>query len=235
LRVHALYHVPFENVGSMAPYLARNGHPLSVTRLYREEPLPDPEAFDALVIMGGPMGVHDDARYPWLASERRFISATMALDKTVLGICLGAQLMAHAAGAAVTPNRHREIGWFPVTRADPVQTTVLRDVLPPVFDAFHWHGDTFDLPAGAVPLGASQACPNQGFIIDNRMVGLQFHLETTPQSAAALIDNCRPELDNSAYVQDPAAMLADWRRFQHINMIMEKALDALTHPGPLAL
>jgi GMP synthase-like glutamine amidotransferase len=219
----------------MAPYLARNGHPLSVTRLYRDESLPDLEAFDALVVMGGPMGVHDDARHPWLASERRFISAAMALDKTVLGICLGAQLMAHAAGGAVTQNRHREIGWFPVTRADPVQTTVLRDVLPPVFDAFHWHGDTFDLPAGAVPLGASQACPNQGFIIDNRMVGLQFHLETTPQSAAALIANCRPELDNSAYVQKPAAMLADGRRFQHINRIMEKVLDALIHPGPSAI
>jgi GMP synthase-like glutamine amidotransferase len=232
MRVHALYHVPFEDVGSIAPYLVRNRHRLSVTRLYKDEPLPELESLDALIVMGGPMGVHDEARHPWLAGEKRFLEEVMARGKTALGICLGAQLMAHAAGAAVTRNKHREIGWFPVTRADQVQSTVLRDVLPPVFEAFHWHGDTFDLPVGAVPLGASQACPNQGFIIADRMVGLQFHLETTPRSAAALIDNCRGELDGSVFVQDPAAMLAQPQRFHRINTVMEKLLDALTRKTP---
>jgi len=228
MRVHALYHVPFEDIGSMAPYLARQGHRLGVTRLWEAEPLPEITDFEMLIVMGGPMGVYDEARHPWLAAEKRFIEAAMNRDKTVLGICLGAQLIAHAAGAAVRPNRHREIGWFPVIRADQSQTTVLRDVLPPVFDAFHWHGDTFDPPAGAMPLGSSQACVNQGFVMADRVVGLQFHLETTPRSAQALIDHCAEELDGSTYVQEPAAMLAEPQRFQQINAIMEKLLDVLT-------
>jgi GMP synthase-like glutamine amidotransferase len=234
MRVQALYHVPFEDVGSMASYFAREGHRLSVTRLWQAEPLPAPQTFDMLIVMGGPMGVADEGRHPWLADEKRFIEGAMARGQTVLGICLGAQLMAHAAGAAVTRNGQREIGWFPVTRAHQASGTVLGDVLPPVFEAFHWHGDTFALPAGAVPLGSSEACPNQGFIIGDRQVGLQFHLETTPRSAAALIENCRHELAGGAHVQDPAAMLARPRRFEQINTLMEKLLDALTRTGHAA-
>ena len=232
MQIHALYHVPFEDIGSMAAYFEKTGHDVAVTRLWQAEPLPEITDFDMLVVMGGPMGVHDDARHPWLAAEKRFLEAAMKRDKTILGICLGAQLMVHVAGAPVRPNGHREIGWFPVRRSDQAQTTVLQDALPPVFDAFHWHGDTFDLPAGAVPLGSSQACTHQGFIMADRMVGLQFHLETTPASARALIDHCAEELDGSAYVQEPAAMLADPQRFQQINAIMEKLLDALCtiHP-----
>ena len=232
MRIHALYHVPFEDIGSMAPYFEKTGHDVVATRLWQAEPLPDMTDFDLLIVMGGPMGVHDDARHPWLAAEKRFLETAMNRDKSILGICLGAQLLAHVAGATVRPNGHREIGWFPIHRSDQAQTTVLQDALPPVFDAFHWHGDTFDLPAGAIPLGASQACANQGFVLADRMVGLQFHLETTPRSARALIENCGQELDGSAYVQEPAAMLADPQRFQQINEIMEKLLDALfaLHP-----
>ncbi len=227
MRVHALYHVPFEAIGSMADYFSRRGDRLSVSRLYQDDRLPQCEDFDLLIVMGGPMGVHDEARFPWLTREKRFLANAAAEGKRVLGICLGAQLLAHAAGAAVRRNPHREIGWFPVTRDAAVQATVLRDCLPPVFDAFHWHGDTFELPAGARPLGASRACPNQGFVIGDRVVGLQFHLETTPHTAAELIENCRAELDGSRFVQDPADMLARPQRFQRINAVMERVLDAL--------
>jgi GMP synthase-like glutamine amidotransferase len=230
MRVHALYHVPFENVGSMAAHLAQSGHPLVVTRLYNADPLPDLTAFDLLVVMGGPMGVHDDTRHPWLAAEKRFLRVAMAQGKTILGICLGAQLLASVAGADVTRNPHREIGWFPVTRSAVLETTRLRDLLPSRFDAFHWHGDTFDLPAGAIPIGSSEACLNQGFIIDDRIVGLQFHLETTPQSAAALIEHCGHELDGSRFVQDTVTMLSQPDRFHRLNTLMAKLLDALTNP-----
>ncbi len=232
MQIHALYHVPFEDIGSMAPYFEKSGHGVTATRLWQAEPLPDTTDFDLLIVMGGPMGVHDDARHPWLAAEKRFLEAAMNRDKSILGICLGAQLMAHVAGAPVRPNGHREIGWFPVHRSDQAQTTAIGNELPPVFDAFHWHGDTFDLPTGAVPLGSSQACVNQGFVLADRMVGLQFHLETTPHSARALIENCGKELDGSAYVQEPAAMLGDPQRFLQINAIMEKLLDTLftLHP-----
>jgi GMP synthase-like glutamine amidotransferase len=227
MRIHSLLHVPFEGIGSMAPYFMRNGHPHGTTRLYLDEPLPAMEAFDVLVVMGGPMGVSDEARFSWMQREKVFIKAAMGAGKRVLGICLGAQLIADVLGAAVTKNRYREIGWFPLTVAAQVEQTFLRAVLPPVFDAFHWHGDTFAIPAGAVPLAASAACTNQGFILDDRVVGFQFHLETTPDSAAALLDNCRDELDGSRYVQQEAEMMAQPGRFAQINAVMERVLEKL--------
>ncbi|MFZ1983777.1 MAG: type 1 glutamine amidotransferase [Desulfatitalea sp.] len=211
----------------MAPYFQRNGHPLGATRLYLDETLPAMDAFDGLIVMGGPMGVHDEARYSWMQREKAFLKAAIVAGKRVLGICLGAQLIADVLGAAVTKNRYREIGWFPLTVAAQVEQTFLRGVLPPVFDVFHWHGDTFAIPVGAVPLAASAACTNQGFILDDCIVGFQFHLETTPDSAAALLENCRDELDGSRYVQPEAEMMAQPGRFAQINAVMERVLEKL--------
>lgn len=92
---------------------------------------------------------------------------------------------------------------------------------------FHWHGDTFDIPKGAAVLAASEACKNQGFIMDNRVVALQFHLEATLQSARSLIDNCRYELDGSPYVQSESEILANKQRFSTINQVMRSVLEAL--------
>ena len=113
MRVHYLQHVPFEGIGSMEPFLIDGGHRVSSTRLYLRATLPPIDAFDWLIVMGGPMGVGDEGRYKWLAREKAFIKAVVESGKIVLGICLGAQLIAEALGAAVTKNRCREIGWFP--------------------------------------------------------------------------------------------------------------------------
>jgi len=227
MRVHHLQHVPFEGLGSMEAVLTEGGHCLTATHLYRGEVLPDPSAFDLLIVMGGPMGVADESAYPWLAPEKRFIKAAVASGNKVLGICLGAQLLAEALGAEVTRNPHREIGWFPVTRNPALSATRFKEIFPERTEVFHWHGDTFGIPQGAVPLASSEACQNQGFLMDNRILALQFHLETTPASAAQLIENGRHELEDLPFVQSEDEMLGHLERFAAINGIMRGVLHAL--------
>jgi len=227
MRVHHLQHVPFEGLGSMTAVLSERGHSLTATHLYRGETLPDVTAFDLLIVMGGPMGVSDEAEYPWLAPEKRLIKAAVDAGKKVLGICLGAQLLAEALGAEVTRNPHREIGWFPITRDPALGSSRFNSIFPEQAEAFHWHGDTFGIPEGAIPLASSRACKNQGFIMDDRIMALQFHLETTPGSAALLIANGRHELDGSSFVQTEKEMLEAPHRFAAINRIMRAVIEAL--------
>jgi GMP synthase-like glutamine amidotransferase len=227
MRVHTLQHVPFEDLGSMADFFEAKEYDLSTTHLYRGDPLPDTTAYDFLIVMGGPMGVEDTAQYPWLVEEKRCIANAIESGKRVLGICLGAQLIAEVAGARVFPNEYREIGWFPIRRSTSALTSVLGSALPQALTVFHWHGDTFDLPAGATNLASSEACQNQGFVIEDRVVALQFHLETTPRSAAALIKNCSDDIDGSIYTQSSYDILAKLSTIREINVIMRKVLRNL--------
>ncbi len=227
MNIHYLQHVPFEELGSIEAELTGREHQLTSTNLFKNETLPTVDNIDWLIIMGGPMGVNDEDRYPWLKQEKQLIRQAIESGKIVMGICLGAQLIAAALDAKVYKNQHNEIGWFNIERCPEADSTILSSAIPPQAEVFHWHGDTFDLPAGAKPLASSVACPNQGFILDNRVVGLQFHLETTPTSAQALINKCRDELDGSVYVQSESEMLADPRRFSRSNQIMANILDCL--------
>lgn len=229
MHIHYLQHVPFEGLGSMESYFRAGGHKLSSTQLYLDHALPSPYDFDWLVIMGGPMGVHDEAAYAWLVKEKAFVRKAMDAGKAVLGICLGAQLIADVCGARVFKNKHPEIGWFPIHAAPLSVGSILAGVLPPVADAFHWHRDTFDIPPGGTLLASSKACKNQGFIIGDRVVGFQFHLETTPEAAAALIDNCGDERDGSGFVQSAGDIIGDPRRFARINALMASVLKQLEH------
>jgi GMP synthase-like glutamine amidotransferase/RimJ/RimL family protein N-acetyltransferase len=225
MRIHYLQHVPFEGLGSMELHLRAQGHMLTSTHLYIDSILPEPADIDWLIVMGGPMGVYDEALYPWLIIEKRFIREVIAAGKRVLGICLGAQLLAEALGAQVYRNKYREIGWFSVQRMPGNSTSALFAVFPAEAEVFHWHGDTFDLPKQTTLLASSEACRNQAFVFRNQVLALQFHLETTPQSAADLIAHCGNELDGSRYVQDAAELLGEPQRFAKINRIMADVLD----------
>lgn len=240
MRIHTLQHVHFEGLGSLENTLTALGHSLSFSHLYRGDALPAPDQFDALIIMGGPMGVHDDDRYPWLAAEKSLLRQVAAdTGKPMLGICLGAQLIAAVLGAPVTRNPQVEIGWHSL-RLDPAfASSPWGDCLTDDGEVFHWHGDTFALPSGALPVAASIACANQGFILDNRVIGLQFHLETTEESARALIRECVDELQSasagSAHVQSPGEMLSNAARFVAINAqadaLVRRWLEPFSHPG----
>ncbi|MES2606423.1 MAG: type 1 glutamine amidotransferase [Pseudomonadota bacterium] len=225
MRIHYLQHVPFEGLGSMERALLSRGHQLSCTRLFAGDTLPALTSFDALIVMGGPMGVYDEATLPWLAAEKQFIHSVVTAGKRVLGICLGAQLLACVLGARVDKNAYREIGWWPVTRRPDCVDSKLAGAFPEELDVFHWHGDTFTLPDGAQLLASSTGCRNQGFVWNERVLALQFHLETTPQTAQDLCHHCHEELDNSRFVQSAHAMLAQPERFTAVNQLMSAMLD----------
>jgi len=177
MRIHALQHVSFESLGKIEEWAARSGHSVSTTRLFNHEPLPAIDALDMLVVMGGPMGAGDDTRFRWMKGEKLFIELAIQKEKKVLGVCLGAQLIAHVLGAKIYPNPQKEIGWFPIELNPPNVRHHALNVLPQRATVFHWHGDTFDLPKGAVHLARSRACENQAFALGTNVTGLQFHLE----------------------------------------------------------
>ncbi len=224
MRIHYLQHVPFEDLANIEAWARKKGHEVSGTMLFSDEPLPGPDEFDWLVIMGGPMNVYEDDLYPWLIREKEFIRRAMADDKVVLGICLGAQLMAEILGARVCRNNYREIGWFHVKLTPEALSSMVFSVLPEEFVAFHWHGDTFEIPPGAVRMAESQACKNQAFQI-GRSVGLQFHLESSMDSIDHLILNCSDELVESRYVQRPMELLSHIDRFPEMSALMEAFLN----------
>lgn len=209
MRAHCLQHVAFEGLGNLDPWLKTAGFEVTVTRFFEGAGLPKAEDIDFLVVMGGPMSVNDEVEFPWLSAEKAFIRGAVQARTPVLGVCLGAQLIASAMGARVTPNPCKEIGWLPVQAVPPAGDRAF-----PVFrfpgevEVFHWHGETFDLPAGAVLLASSAGCRNQAFQLGPSVIGLQFHLETTPETLRGLVANCRAELVPSRYVQPEAALLA---------------------------
>ncbi len=212
----------------METYFNNRQHKLTATHLYLNEPLPQLANFDWLIVMGGPMSANDETAYPWLREEKRLINLAIKSGKIVLGICLGAQLIADALGARIYKNRHREIGWFPIWPREEINTTILKDLLPSRLEVFHWHGETFEIPQGGVPIAYSEACENQGFIIDNRILGLQFHLETTSALAKALIQNSPDELTTpSPFVQEKNEILKETKRFSRINTVMWHLLEKL--------
>ena len=204
LRIHYLQHVPFENPGFIPQWAAERGYTIAGSRLYMGGRLPTPELIDLLVIMGGSMSAGDEDRYPWLVAEKRYIEEAISAGKTVLGVCLGAQLIAEVLGGKVVRNEHREIGWFSVRLTPEGAESAIFGVLPAEFIAFHWHGDTFTIPPGCVRVAESDACANQAFEYEGRVFGLQFHLESTGDGVQALLENCSADLTPGPYVQNAA-------------------------------
>lgn len=226
MRAHYLQHVPFEGPGSIEPWLRSAGFEISNTQFFASTDLPKVNEIDLLVIMGGPMSVNDEPLFPWLAQEKNFIRDVIESGKPVLGICLGAQLIANAMGAKVYQNPVREIGWFPVQGVASAGASAFS--FPPSLEVFHWHGETFDLPPDATLIARSEACEHQAFQLGRSVIGLQFHLETTPESAQKIVSHCRDELIPSDYVQTESALLsARPERYLLINQMMGKVLSYL--------
>jgi len=229
MNVQVFQHVPFEGIGSIQRWMDHHGARVATTRLFAGDPIPAPDSFDWLIVMGGPMSANDEDIHEWLVPEKRAIEAAIQAGKPVLGICLGAQLIASALKAQVYPVAQKEIGWFPVRRTVGADNS-LAGRFGSVSMAFHWHGETFDLPIGAVRFLETDACANQAFELWGNVVGLQFHLETTPETARALIENCREEIVPGPTIQTEQEMLRDPSRFAGINRLMDAVLEHLA-PG----
>lgn len=207
-RVLVFQHVPFEGLGLLEELLLeRDAH---VTRqpwfAQPDAMLPDPEKIDLLLVMGGPMSIHDEAAFPWLKREKAWLHRALDAGTPMLGICLGGQLLADGLGAEVQANPVREIGWFPLEWSSEGQALFETD--GGLSTVLHWHGETFTLPDGALPLASSAACVQQGYRYGDRVVGLQFHLEMRTEDVAMLIENSREELVDGDWIQAEDELLS---------------------------
>ena len=229
LSIHALTHVSFEGLGCIEQWIHSNNHLLTHTHLYEVHHFPEVTKIDWLIIMGGPMGVYDDVEYPWLAEEKIFIRQAIDAGKTIIGICLGAQLIAEVLGASVYPNDQKEIGWFDVKLSETAQKHPLFENFEKQFQVFHWHGDTFDIPFGGDPWISSDRCTNQAFLIHEKVLGLQFHLEVTEQSLNAMIDHGNEELVVNNSIQSSETILGETNYIDDNNRKMFQLLDYLSN------
>ncbi|MGH9585456.1 MAG: type 1 glutamine amidotransferase [Acidobacteriaceae bacterium] len=200
MRIHVLQHVGFEGPAAIEDWARRAKHVISRSRLDEGETLPGLEDFDLLVVMGGPMSVNDEEHHPWLKEEKALVRRAIEAGRAVFGVCLGAQMIASAMGARVYRGREKEVGWFPARR---VTASGAGALFPETFTPLHWHGETFDLPAGAVRLAETNAVPNQAFQLGSA-IGLQFHLEATPESVQQLVDNAGDDIERGKPFQQAA-------------------------------
>lgn len=227
MRIHYLQHVPFENLATIENRMTDKNYPITCTRFFADEKLPSIEKFDWLFVMGGPMNIYEEDKYPWLIQEKKFIKQAIQANKTVVGICLGAQLIANVLGAKVYPNQYKEIGWHPVALLPEAEQSKILENFPTKFTTFQWHGDTFDLPAGCQWLAKSDVCAHQAFSYGEKVIALQFHLESSRESIGKLIKNCGDELVQAPYIQTEPAVLLDDKKTDKINRLMVQLLENL--------
>ena len=224
IRMVVLQHVEFEGPAAIADWAADRGVPVRVCHLGHNGILPSIYDFDMLTVMGGPMSANDQAQLDWLGPEIALVREAIAAEKTVFGVCLGAQMIAKALGARVYPGSAKEIGWFPVERTG---SHPLFDGLPDSFTPLHWHGETFDLPHGAKLLAKSKITANQAFAVGQRVLGLQFHMEATEDSVRMLVKAAAHEVGCGPFEQQPGIILANLGQCARLRPLLETVLDRL--------
>jgi GMP synthase (glutamine-hydrolysing) len=229
MNLHCFLHSSFEGPAAIEEWAKSRNHSFTFTRFYENKEIPDADEIDGLIIMGGPMGVYEQDKYPWLKDEIAFIKSAIENEKQVFGVCLGAQLIAHALGARVYPHKQKEIGWFPIEK------TRERDDrfhdFPSPLTVLHWHGDTYDLPRGAKNLFRSAICENQAFSFADNVIGVQFHLEASEdilKMVTGLAKDLRMEQKQQGafqYVQNKAEILKEVHRTKTLKPILFQLLD----------
>ncbi|HPA62519.1 MAG TPA: type 1 glutamine amidotransferase [Spirochaetota bacterium] len=223
MKLHYIQHVPFETPAGILKWASSRSVEISSTKMFESAMLPELPDLDFLVIMGGPMSVNEESKFHWMKNEKKFIENCISHNKKILGICLGAQLIADVLGAEVSSNKNKEIGWYDVEKCTDIRVT---KQFPAKFKAFHWHGERFNIPDGAAKIFESEACDNQGFVYGNA-VGLQFHIESDDYSIKAMVENCASDIDNSRYVQNINEIIAGKSNIPVNSKIMISFLDDL--------
>lgn len=227
MKLHYLQHVDVENLAQIEPWARNRGATITQTRLFEHESLPKIDDFDWLVVMGGPMNIYEEDKFPWLRDEKRFIHDVLHANRVVIGICLGAQLIADVLSATVTRNPHTEIGWFDLQLTDAAKSSRIFADFPPKIPAFHWHGDTFALPEGALHIASSEACENQIFQYGDRVIGLQCHLEESESSIEHLLNAFAHEMTPGPFVQRADEIRAQYAELVPMNAHLTRMLDRL--------
>lgn len=201
-KILVIQHVPFEGLGKLDHWFQMRAITPEIYRFFEEKPLPDLKQYSALIILGGPMGTYDLKLHPWLEKEFAFIESALEESLPILGICLGAQILAQLLGGSVNKQSQKEIGWYPISLTEKAKKHPLFSKWPEEFVTFHWHQDTFIPPKEALKIGSSAACDHQGFAYEKKgakgktipIVGLQFHLEMTQEISKRLVESCHEDL-----------------------------------------
>jgi GMP synthase (glutamine-hydrolysing) len=233
-KILVLQHHPVETIGRIADSLRAAAHAWQFVRSFQGDAVPsDMKGASGLIVMGGPMGVYEQERFPFLRDELRLIERALADKRPVLGVCLGSQLLAAALGAKVYKGSAKEIGWHDV-RLTPVATNdPLMRGLPQVFTPLHWHGDVFDLPSGATHLASSAMTPIQAFRHDDNAYGLLFHMEATRETVEAFASEFRGEIVEAGV--DAAAILSNLdNRLSALDRIAETVFTRWAESIPMA-
>ena len=227
MRIHILQHVSYESPGFIENWIREKNFTLTYTRFYEGVWLPGLSEFDWLIILGGPMGVYEEDKFGWLKMEKIFIKGAIDAGKVVLGICLGSQLIAAALGAKVYPNKRKEIGWLDVKLTKNSKNNFLFASFPKKMKVFQWHGDTFEIPDGAIHLAESEACTNQAFIYNDKIIALQFHFEVTESSLREMVVEGKSELIPDEYVQTVEEILKQKHLIHTNNKMMDMLLNKI--------
>ncbi|MCT8466968.1 type 1 glutamine amidotransferase [Chromohalobacter canadensis] len=231
MHIYFLQHADYLGPARFADWLTGMGHSHNTCHLYADETPPRFDNFDALIVLDAPFALHEEASPTWLKRERKLIARMLKSGKPLLGVGVGAQLIAEALGAIVSRGTYAERGWQPITLADESPFD-----LPERFEAFTWHHDVFGLPDDALPLGGSTASPLQGFAWDGgRVVALQCHLEATAASVSTLYDHLsafdqRLAAADGAYLQSRETVMEEPRRFDRLAALLDRVmLEWLRH------
>ena len=214
----AIQHVEPEEPGTIERAVRLEGHSVTRTRIFEDDPIPEElGTYRGLIVMGGPMGVHDVEAHPNLRREKALIASAIEADRPVLGICLGAQLIADVLGASVEPGPEPEIGWYPIERTEAGRNDPVLGAAPDPLTAFHWHGDVFALPDGATSLARSEQTEHQAFRYGSAVYGFLFHLEVSRAIIVDMIEAFYEELEHPE--EDAAAIVRETRH--HVEALAE--------------
>jgi GMP synthase-like glutamine amidotransferase len=224
MKLQVFQHVSFEGSAYIEEIAESNSYDISVCRFDKREIPASPLDYDMLIVMGGPMSIYEETKFPWLTSEKKAIELALEKNKLIFGFCLGAQLIADVLGAKVFKNKEKEIGWYPVSRVEPGVGNPTLQFLPDIATVFHWHGETFDLPGNAVRIYSSEATENQAFLYGSNVLAMQFHLETLKPSIEDLLRFCKSDLSPGKYVMSQEQMLDDYRKYETSNKKMLRNL-----------
>jgi GMP synthase-like glutamine amidotransferase len=222
--IHLIQHVHFETPGSIEKWADINGHNLKIIKVYENHSFPEVNEVKCLISMGGPMSANDDKKHPWIQNEIKLIQHSIAKKNPFLGICLGSQLLAKALQTDVRKNFTHEIGVFDIHKTFDAYKTSF-DFLPDQWEAFHWHGETYELPDGYKNIYSSKACKNQ-FMVNGKILGIQFHPEITAELLQSMVENDQTELNNRLYVQSKEDILK-WHNFKLQEKLCFQILDYL--------